>query len=72
MSDSTNMRNGLDNIGSDTARYKLLYFDVRGRGEIPRLLFHAAGVKFTDFRVTDEEKWYKHMKASKCNNSMKM
>lgn len=32
-------------------KYKLIYFDVRGRGEIPRLLFHAAGVTFEDKRL---------------------
>lgn len=32
-------------------KYKLIYFDVRGRGEIPRLLFHYVGVKFEDKRL---------------------
>ncbi|BFZ10721.1 hypothetical protein BsWGS_13760 [Bradybaena similaris] len=32
-------------------KYKLVYFNVRGRGELPRLLFHAAGVQFDDKRV---------------------
>lgn len=34
-------------------RYELLYFPVRGRAEPIRLLFAAAGVDFTDTRVTD-------------------
>ena len=33
------------------AKFKLTYFDVRGRGEVPRLLFHAAGVNFEDKRL---------------------
>jgi len=36
--------------------YKLTYFDVRGRGEICRLLFAAAGVKFEDIRI-EHSKW---------------
>lgn len=35
--------------------YKVIYFDSRGRGELPRLLFHAAGVPFEDVRLTKEE-----------------
>lgn len=30
--------------------YKLIYFNVRGRGELARLVMHAAGVPFEDFR----------------------
>ncbi|XP_060565092.1 probable glutathione S-transferase 9 isoform X1 [Ruditapes philippinarum] len=44
-------------------KYKLTYFDIRGRGEIPRLLFHAAEVEFTDDRIDSEEKWYNSLKA---------
>ena len=32
-------------------KYKLIYFDIRGRGEVPRLLFRAAGVQFEDKRL---------------------
>uniref|UniRef100_A0A0B6ZQ81 glutathione transferase n=1 Tax=Arion vulgaris TaxID=1028688 RepID=A0A0B6ZQ81_9EUPU len=32
-------------------KYKLVYFNLRGRGEILRLLLHAAGVHFEDQRV---------------------
>lgn len=31
--------------------YKLVYFNVRGRGELPRLLFAQAGEKYEDCRV---------------------
>ena len=33
--------------------YKLVYFDGRGRAELPRMLFAEAGVKYEDFRVKD-------------------
>ena len=33
--------------------YKLYYFNVRGRAEISRLIFNAAGVEFEDVRVED-------------------
>jgi glutathione S-transferase len=32
-------------------KYKLVYFNFRGRGELIRLLLHAAGVTFEDARV---------------------
>ncbi|KAK3089618.1 hypothetical protein FSP39_005095 [Pinctada imbricata] len=35
--------------------YKFSYFDLRGRGEPSRMLFAAAGIPFTDKRVTQEE-----------------
>ena len=49
-------------------KYKLIYFDIRGRGEIPRLLFHAAKVDFTDERLDNEEEWYKNIKPSKLHS----
>ena len=44
-------------------RYKLIYFDFKGRGEPIRLMFAAAGVKYEDCRVTGEE--YMELKCSK-------
>ena len=35
--------------------YKLTYFDIRGRGEVVRLIFKAAEVEFEDKRVKFEE-----------------
>lgn len=37
-------------------QYKLNYFNFRGRGEIVRLIFAAAGQKFEDNRF-EREKW---------------
>lgn len=34
-------------------KYTLHYFDYRGRAELSRLVFAAAGVKFYDNRITD-------------------
>lgn len=35
--------------------YKFTYFDVRGRGELPRYVFYAAGRDFEDDRVQRED-----------------
>jgi len=37
-------------------KFTLHYFNVRGRGELARLVFHAAGVEFEDHRV-DFKDW---------------
>ncbi|XP_050413751.1 S-crystallin SL11 [Patella vulgata] len=41
--------------------YKLVYFDIRGRGEIVRLCFLSAGVKFEDARI-DFSEWSEKVK----------
>lgn len=38
--------------------YKLYYFPARARGELARMLFHAAGEDFEDARFNFEE-WAK-------------
>jgi glutathione S-transferase len=35
--------------------YKLSYFNARGRAEMIRLVFAAAGVEYEDCRLTKEE-----------------
>ena len=44
-------------LNKNLKKYRLIYFDVRGRGEIPRLLFHAVGVNFEDTRVDPGDEW---------------
>ena len=40
-------------------KYILNYFDAAGRAEAVRLMFHAAGVEFTDNRM-DSPEWLKN------------
>ena len=35
------------------SNYKLTYFNGRGRAELSRLIFAAAGVEFEDERIND-------------------
>jgi len=49
-------------------KYVLTYFDIRGRGEVTRLLFKVAGVEFEDKRLTFEE-WGKEKENMKSGES---
>lgn len=46
-------------------KFTVYYFNIKGRGEIVRLMLTAAGVDFEDHRVQGEE-WPK-LKSSKFN-----
>jgi len=39
------------------AQYKVTYYNVKGRGELIRLVFVVAGVDFEDTRFTSKEQW---------------
>ncbi|XP_072050148.1 glutathione S-transferase 1-like [Amphiura filiformis] len=38
-------------------KYKLIYFNARGRGETIRLLFEIAGVEYEDKRIDYDTEW---------------
>lgn len=38
-------------------KYKLTYFNLRGRAEIPRLIFAVAGQEFEDVRIDGKTDW---------------
>ncbi len=38
------------------SNYRLIYFNVKALGELPRYVFHAAGKKFQDVRI-DSNDW---------------
>lgn len=56
------------NVSNMAPKYVLTYFDVRGRGEVTRLLFKVAGVEFEDKRLTFEE-WGKEKENLKSGES---
>ncbi|PIC34829.1 hypothetical protein B9Z55_014367 [Caenorhabditis nigoni] len=47
-------------------QYKLIYFDVRGLGEVSRQLFHLAGCEFEDVKIprNDEQAWLELKKST--------
>ena len=47
-------------------KFTLYYFNIKGRGEVIRLIFTVAGVEFEDKRVNREE-WLK-LKPSKISH----
>ena len=36
-------------------KYRLTYFDISGRGELSRMIFHYADVPFEDVRIQFED-----------------
>ena len=38
-------------------QYKISYFTMRGRAEIPRLILVKSGVEFEDFRIDFYKDW---------------
>lgn len=42
-------------MSSSTPKYKLLYWDSKGRAEPARQMFAIAGVEFEDYRFTNDE-----------------
>ena len=53
------------------SHYKYTFFEGRGRGEIPRLIFVYAGVEFEDVRVAPLD-WRKHVASKYINETVKL
>ena len=53
------------------AKFKLTYFNGRGRGELSRLILAQAGVDYEDHRVGFDE-WKSGLKESKCQDDPKV
>ena len=51
--------------------YKLIYFNIKGRAEVARLLFAEAGQEYEDKRLKSEE-WSKIKKGTKWSNSFRL
>ena len=52
-------------------KYRLTYFNFRGRAELARLIFAVADVEYEDERITEIEKWMK-LKPSKLKLKIKL
>ncbi|KAI1699837.1 glutathione S-transferase [Ditylenchus destructor] len=48
-------QNNVSSLTSSTNKYKLYYFDIRGRGELLRLLLYYLEEPFEDFRVSKQD-----------------
>ena len=51
--------------------YKLIYFNIKGRAEVARLLFAEAGQEYEDKRLKSEE-WSQIKKGTKRSNSFRL
>ncbi|OQV25138.1 putative S-crystallin 3 [Hypsibius exemplaris] len=47
------------NLVTAAPSFRLYYFNIKARGEVIRLIFHAVGAKFDDVRVEDSTGWAK-------------
>lgn len=44
--------------------YKLIYFALRARAEVARIMFHQAGIEFEDERISGDA-WHKYKPGTK-------